>query len=298
MKFLRRVSNSGIVLAVLAISLVLSFIAIIVIVDAARTTIDQSNSKLHSLETLLKIERREKAENRATISELQNEVKNLREHNEGPLPGIVLARGDTRTKDVAITIDDGFSPAMVTLALKTIEDDHIKATFFPIGRIVSANPAPFKRAVQDGVELGNHTYNHAWLTQLNADQIEGELDSWQKAVNEAMGFAYPTHWFRPPGMAGFTDGVGKTLYRSILAKHNLNTALWSLDTYSAIYKHRGLNVPPEVVARYIVDNTQGGTIILMHFVRPDIGALPLVVQGLKARGFTFVTLSGMPQQKG
>lgn len=41
--------------------------------------------------------------------------------------------------------------------------------------------------MEEGHTLGNHTYNHANMAHLNAQQMRDEMQSTQEAVDEALG---------------------------------------------------------------------------------------------------------------
>lgn len=206
----------------------------------------------------------------------------------------IITRGPSATHDgstsnkVAITIDDGWSPNMVKRALDILATKNAKATFFTVGSITDANRLNFIRAVNNGIELGNHTDSHGWLTQMTDTQIAKEMENWQTKTDAALGEHYTTTWFRPPFMAGF-GGHTKTAERvtAIAKEKNMKIALWNIDPYSGI----SMRADAQAVSDYIVGNAKAGSIILLHFSQEHMDALPDIIDGLRAKGLEPVTMS-------
>lgn len=196
---------------------------------------------------------------------------------------------------VAITIDDGWGPGQVKKALDILSLKNAKATFFLVGSTADSNKLNIIRAAGAGIELGNHTESHGWLTQMTEKQIIQELDDWQKDIDKALGSHYEATWFRPPFMAGFT-GHTKTAetVTQIAKSKNLKIALWNVDPFSGISER----ADSEAVASFVIENATKGSIILLHFTNEHMTALPVIIDGLRAKGLEPVTLSELisPQQ--
>lgn len=201
----------------------------------------------------------------------------------------VFRSGSRESNKVAITMDDGNIGELVELTLDYLQQHDVRATFFPMGSWVERAPDLWRRAVEEGHELGNHTYSHRLLTRLTKEQIHEEFAMWQETVDEAVGFPYRTLYFRPPGMAGFTGG-NSAYYQEIIAENGMVTVLWDIEIYSALM---GQSVTPVSIADYIVSEAQGGSIILLHFERIEIEALPHIIRGLRDKGLEPVTLTEM-----
>jgi peptidoglycan/xylan/chitin deacetylase (PgdA/CDA1 family) len=260
--------------------------------QSARSEIDQNHVKIGELQQAIAQLSIELAQETKAAKELRQQLSKLQATKASDPPaGVIFYQGNTSSKEVSITIDDAFVPSLVEKALGILASNRATATFFPVGRMISADPGIFRQAVKDGIQLGNHTYDHEWLTQLTPSQITTQIDGWQNAIDQALGYHYDTVWFRPPGMAGFTSRQLDKKYGPIVGKYDLNVALWDVDTYTGIYKSKGLNVAPSVVADYVLSHAHPGSVILMHFDAPDIAALPAILQGLEAKGLKPVTLS-------
>ena len=99
---------------------------------------------------------------------------------------------------IALTFDDGPDRQTTPPILDELHKHDIKATFFVLGRQVKKNPELLRRIVAEGHTIGNHTYDHADLSDLNEEQMRRELRSTQKAVDDALGYHYPMVLMRPP----------------------------------------------------------------------------------------------------
>src|SRR5215216_1833431 len=68
-----------------------------------------------------------------------------------------------------LTFDDGPHPVATTFVLDTLKEYKAKATFFCIGKNVVTHPDIYKRILNEGHAVGNHTFNHlnGWKTPDN-----------------------------------------------------------------------------------------------------------------------------------
>ena len=98
--------------------------------------------------------------------------------------------------------------------------------------------------------------------------------------------------FRPP------YGKRLVVLPWYLAQHNRITALWYLEPDS----DPQLSQSPEALAQHVIDKAQPGSVILLHVMYPSREssrqAVPLIIEGIRAKGFRFVTLGEMLQGRG
>jgi len=187
--------------------------------------------------------------------------------------------GGARSRDIALTFDDGPGPYTPQL-LNVLEQYHVKATFFVIGRMLRYFSRSTVREIEDGDVIGDHTENHPMLAQLSAHEQKEELFE-QILRIEVLGGKRPT-LFRPP-----YGSFNATTLRELKALHLL-MVLWSVDTND--YQQPGV---PVIVERAL-GGAKPGAIILMHdgggTRTQTIEALPLVIKGLRDRGYKLVTV--------
>lgn len=219
------------------------------------------------------------------------ENEKLREENFMLRSSTVIRSGIRDTNKVAITIDDGYGNTLILQALEHLRNYTVKATFFVLGECIRNEPDIWRQAAEEGHELANHTYSHRYLTTMSDESIINELNGWQEEVESALGYAYSTYFFRPPGMDGFFSSQADRTkrYLNIIANKGMFAVLWDVDPFSGLGGWG--TAPPDVIADYVLANTRGGSIVLLHFKDNEIAALPHIITGLRQRGFEPCSLS-------
>ncbi|MDH2428957.1 polysaccharide deacetylase family protein [Sphaerisporangium sp. TRM90804] len=208
-------------------------------------------------------------------------------------PSVPVDDGETResppggcavAKCVALTFDDGPGPATGSL-LAILSQFGAHATFFATGESARAQPGMVERISAAGNLVGNHSWSHRDLTTLDDHQISDGLGRAQMAIATATRRTPPL--LRAP--------YGHVSARVLTVAHRLGLAIagWNVDTSD--WRDRD----PAAVARRAVAGARPGSIILMHDTGPaTVAALPLVLKGLEARGYTCVTLTELPDSSG
>jgi peptidoglycan/xylan/chitin deacetylase (PgdA/CDA1 family) len=197
--------------------------------------------------------------------------------------GHVITHGDRGDRRVALTFDDGPDDPF-SLRVSAILDRHgVKGTFFEVGKAIDARPDIAKALYADGHLLGNHSYHHDYWRWLDPRYLE--LDRTQDAFQRRLGIC--PAFFRPP------HGQRTPFMLAHASSKNMVTATWdvSAQDWSA---HDGATV-----ARKVLDQVRPGSIVLLHdgldgTVTADrsvlIDALPIILDGLKAKGLEPVRL--------
>lgn len=182
---------------------------------------------------------------------------------------------------VALTWDDG--PAEATsVILDALEAVGGKGTFFVVGQRVGYYVDNVKRAAALGCEIGNHTWEHAYLDSLSAEQIQSQIKRTNDKVEEVTGVR-PTV-MRPTG--GRVDDTVK-------ANVGMPMILWSIDTLD--WKTRDADSTIDAV----LDHVQDGDIILMHDLYDATAkAAQTIIPELVKRGYQLVTVSEMAEYRG
>lgn len=195
----------------------------------------------------------------------------------------VIWTGPTGSRDVALTFDDGPSPDYTATILTTLEQTHTPATFFLIGAHVQQYPALVQREAGDGITLGIHTWDHPDMTTLSPQQREWELAATAQAIHTVLGANYCLPYWRPP-FGAYNDAVVSQA-RSL----GLSTVTWGIDPKD--WSDPGVNT----IVNYVLTNVYPGAIILLHdgpgSRSQTAQALPLIIKGLKRRGYVPVTLA-------
>lgn len=109
---------------------------------------------------------------------------------------MTVSRVAVPDKVVALTFDDGPHGTLTPRVLDILRDNNVKGTFFMQGCNVKAHPQVVRRMVSEGHEVGNHTWNHAYLSKVSREKAESQLQSTNEAIRNACGIVPVV--MRPP----------------------------------------------------------------------------------------------------
>jgi len=168
----------------------------------------------------------------------------------------------TSSPVVAMTFDDGPHPTHTPRLLDMLRARGLRATFYLIGSRVVQYQSLTRRIADEGHEIGNHSWSHPFMNRLSDGAAIREIDR----------------------TSAFTRRQRTWLH----ASRTLPTILWSVDPQD--WRRPGSNV----VASRILSGSHHGSIILSHDIhRGTIDAMPHTLDGLRARGLQFATVSQM-----
>ena len=185
------------------------------------------------------------------------------------------------TRMVALTFDDGPSKYTDRLLDILVEND-AKATFYIVGSRVEMFSDTIKKMSDLKMEFGNHTFNHKYLSSIDAKEEKEQLGQVDQAIKEITGKETVT--IRPPG--GHVDDTPS----SAIDKPFI---MWSVDTMD--WSSRD----PDSIEEIIMDNIKDGSVILMHdLYETTVDAMEVVIPKLKEMGYELVTVSVLAETKG
>jgi len=178
---------------------------------------------------------------------------------------------------VALTFDDGPDPRATPELLELLKREEVPATFFCIGRNVTAYPEIAARIGAEGHLLANHSYTHPWyISMLGKWALGQELERTQDAIAAAA--RVRPKYFRPP------SGTTGPHFAGALKRAGMTLVGWdvrSLDTVT----------PAEKAVERIVRLAKDGSIIVLHDGGAPAGKVVEIVSAaireLRARGFGF-----------
>jgi peptidoglycan/xylan/chitin deacetylase (PgdA/CDA1 family) len=184
-------------------------------------------------------------------------------------------------KAVALTFDDGPWPDNTAKVLDVLAKAHVKATFFLVGAQVRRHPEIVGDELRAGMTLGSHSFSHPQpFGALSSDAIGREIDGGVAALAD---LGVKTALFRPPG------GAIPPAVVSAARGKGLHTVVWTVDPDD--WK-RGAT--PDQITKRVLAEAKPGAIVLLHDGGGDrsatIEALPRIIDGLKKRKLSFVTL--------
>src|SRR6266496_1998388 len=189
---------------------------------------------------------------------------------------------------VAITFDDGPDPRWTPKILDILKAANLKAAFFLVGVNAERYPWLVRRIVDEGHEIGNHTYYHPNLALCWPEHIRLELNATQLLLETITGRA--TTLFRPPYAADSSPTQLTDLTPLKIAEDlNYLVVLQNIDPQD--WAKPGA----DIILRRIKQQRHDGSVILLHDAGGDrsqtVEALPRILDWLHTRGDTIVPLS-------
>jgi len=204
--------------------------------------------------------------------------------------------GNHHINVVALTFDDGPKPEFCNYILDILDRYGAKATFFVVGREAQENPDIIMRMEDSGHEIGNHTYSHMLVKDVPVGEALSDIQKCSEVIYNIT--KKQPKYFRPPG-GGNNKGIANGL-----KKMGLKNVYWSLNAVDYIETTPGYEVPEDYKAmakelsKRIVDKVSPGSIILLHNgSEQTVMALPFILSELKNKGYNFITVSGLMEEK-
>jgi peptidoglycan/xylan/chitin deacetylase (PgdA/CDA1 family) len=145
--------------------------------------------------------------------------------------------------------------------------------------MIKAYPNLARRVVEEGHEVGNHSYDHPALTKLSPEGVRAQLSRTNEQLRLINGDR-PVATMRPP------FGARNRMTDEICQEMGMKVILWDVDTND--WRKRTAAQITETVLRSV----QPGSIVLFHDrLQGSLDAQGPIIDGLRARGYRFVTIS-------
>ncbi len=216
-----------------------------------------------------------------------------------PLPYQVAQYG-AAPKSVAITFDDGPDPNFTPKLLDVLKTKGVKATFFLIGSQAQKYPGIAKRIYREGNEIGNHTFYHPDISNISKQYMRFELNMTERLFAAKLGVKPVL--FRPPYSIDQEPDTADQVRPLEIAQDmgyitvgdKIDPSDWKDNphrTAEQITNDVLAHLPPCAPTDWL----HCGNIILLHDGGGDrtqtVKALPMIIDGLKQRGYTIVPVS-------
>ena len=211
----------------------------------------------------------------------------------GPLFGEVITGRGARSRILALTFDDGPSPAFTAPILDALRAAGVRATFFVLGRNVEKHPELVRRIHAEGHEIASHGYDHALLTFASKGAARSQLARTEKALATALGGDFKATLFRAP------HGFRNPLVGSAMRERGYHVVGWTKGVWDTAKP--GIDV---IVSRS-VRGFRPGAILLLHDEdgsgagddrAQTVAAVPKIVERAQAAGYSFVTVSELAER--
>lgn len=189
---------------------------------------------------------------------------------------------NTAEKILYLTFDDGPHETITPFVLDELKKYNAKASFFCIGKNVLAHSDIYKRVIDEGHTVGNHTHNH-----LNGWKVDSKI--YIDNVLEASKYIH-SNLFRPP--------YGRiTRFQSKLLQQDLSSPfkiiMW--DVLSGDFDSK---LSKEKCLQNVILNARPGSIIVFHDSAKAWNkisyVIPKVLEYFSRNGFRFNSLQERP----
>lgn len=187
---------------------------------------------------------------------------------------------DNRHKRVALSFDVGFVEGNQQL-MESLAEQEIRATFFVLGGAVENHPEMIAHVLDNGHELGNHSYTHDNMLSMTAGEVRSELVVTENLVQDA----YPGATTKPIFRAPF-GAINETVVQ-VANSEGYHVVGWTVDSHDWTD-----GITAEAFYERVTNLVCPGAIIAMHDVNPASAAtFPRVLTFLRDNGYEFVTVS-------
>ncbi|MEO6718249.1 MAG: glycosyltransferase [Novosphingobium sp.] len=210
-----------------------------------------------------------------------------------PTPYVIQRTGFQKGL-IALTFDDGPDPDWTPPILDILKAKHVPATFFIVGENAMSHPFLLRRIVDEGSEIGNHTFTHPNLAQDSIESTKLELNSTRRLVEAYTGRSI--RLFRAPYFGDAEPTTANEILPALAAQQDGYTNV-GLHIDPDDWKTPGVDKIVSTVLNQIAsDNPDiSGQIVLLHDGGGNrsqtVAALPRLIDALRARGYQFVPVS-------
>lgn len=184
-----------------------------------------------------------------------------------------------KTKQIALTFDDGPHPEHTLSILEILERFNAKATFFCIGKNAEKHPEILKTIIDKGHEIGNHSFSHdTWIDFSSTATWQKEINRTETIIEKNTGVK--SKLFRPP------YGVTTPQLAKALKQTNHRVIGWNNRSFDTALKNKSL------ILKRILNRICPGGIILLHDTQEHtVGILEHLLQHLKQHNYNPVTIT-------
>lgn len=197
------------------------------------------------------------------------------------IPSAVISVSADRLEEklIALTFDDGPHPGNTGRILDVLKKNGIQATFFILGCNANYYPDPLIRAVAEGHEIENHSFDHKTAGKSTEDLMRS-LESAAEIITERTGRR--PRFFRPPG------GKCTREMKNAIELLGYEPIYWTVD--SEDWKGKSA----DSIVSSVMRSVRGNDIVLFHdYTCPNdntVEALEVLIPLLRREGYRFVTV--------
>lgn len=186
-----------------------------------------------------------------------------------------VAKIDPSKKVIALTFDDGPSNKPTKKILKALKKNNGHATFFVLGERVQYYPSIIQQTIEEGHEIGNHSWDHPLLTKMKKKKALKEFQDTDDLIKEITG--RESTLIRPP-YGAIQNELKKELDKEIV--------LWTIDPEDWKQPTK------KKIVEKVMKEAKDESIILLHDIYDkSADAAVEIIEKLTKEGYQLVTIS-------
>lgn len=209
-----------------------------------------------------------------------------------PRPYKLERYGKPQGKQLVMTFDDGPDERYTPAVLDTLKAHGIPGTFFVVGTRMMDEPGILQRIVDEGHEVGSHTFSHPRMDLISRSRTQLE------------------HNMSARLLAGYT-GLETILYREPFMRANGPIEASRVKSLATVQRRGQINAGMDIVPKdwegwsakqisdFVISEVKkgNGNVILLHDGgenrQASVDALPVIIRELTAAGYEFTTLGAL-----
>ena len=197
-----------------------------------------------------------------------------------------VVRGDPSRPNVSLVINVGAGSEPAVSMLDTLKEKGLRTSFFVLGWWAEREPGRtiLKRIADDGHEVASHGHSVFDLTKVSDAAVRADLENADAVISAVTGKTTRPLW---SASAGARDARVNRIAASLGFRPiylTVDSLDWTQDaTADSVYNR-------------VMERTVNGAIVVLHFdspttVRSTAGALPRLINDLRAKGFSLMTVT-------
>lgn len=188
--------------------------------------------------------------------------------------------GDGAKPVIYLTFDNGYENGNDAKILDILKEKQVSAMFFVTYDYVKDNPELVQRMLDEGHQVGNHSYKHHSFPDISIQEVIDEVITLEEYLMQE--FQYQPKYVRPP------KGEFSNRSLAICQALGYTSVLWSF----AYYDYNVNDQPnPDTALKKLTDALHPGAIYLLHAVSSTNAAiLGDFIDAARQAGYTFSPL--------
>ncbi len=180
-------------------------------------------------------------------------------------------------KSICLTFDEGYENGYTPAILDTLKEKNVKAIFFVTYDFAKDNPDLIERMIKEGHVVGNHSYHHYSMDELDVSTAKEEVRFLHDYIKE--NYNYTMSYFRFPKGEFSEQSLG------ILRDLRYTSVFWSFAYADWDTEYQPDNAQ---ALKNITDSTHPGEILLLHAVsKTNEQILGDMIDEIRSQGYDF-----------